>query len=590
MSFDVGSGFPFVVLMGVLIFYLTYLIHYNNREKYLPFLGFLMGLALWTHQITVSIILTSLIFIIIKLRLQWKKYLSLILYACLGSSPLLLNEIYYKFPLIRFLFLYGTEIQNPNKLKSTREITLSLLSHETNFLNYFILILIFAGVFALLYLSLKKRRFLPVNIYLLYSVLFFIIYILSGFSNTTVPRYLYPFYIALPVLISSVFYLLKPKIKYISLLALFLIVFLFNEAKTTHSLFLTTKNEHSQLSLIISAMEETHHKYWIGNYWTAYLITSLTKENLIVASYTVTRYHPYQLLFYNESPDTNWVFFGDDQKRRAEKLISVIHNLNIKANIREFERGRLIYDIDGEVYPSFFVMQNLPDKVPELVLEKIEESKGFLVLSFKTKGMATRFGFRVHTEIEGFSSAVRLTASDGEETKIKIPFPEEKTFPIKYYLEFKGMTLRSTFRKFNYTPSPRVLKTRRKKIVSLFGFGPRLDFMDKKRILCGKKVRIEINSGMKKKTKIHLYLFSHFEFKDLSWYGDYRQQVSVFVNKQFLGKKELNDGENVLTIDLKKIRAKKKSNILELEFKYCLPLRNYDSWRTSALLEKIEIE
>ena len=58
-SFDIGSGFPFVLLMGTLIFYLTYLVYERNSQKYLPVLGFLMGLAFWTHQITVSIILTT---------------------------------------------------------------------------------------------------------------------------------------------------------------------------------------------------------------------------------------------------------------------------------------------------------------------------------------------------------------------------------------------------------------------------------------------------------------------------------------------------------------------------------------------------
>jgi len=590
-SFDIGSGFPFVLLMGILIFYLTYLIYYNNQEKCLPILGFLIGLTLWTHQITVSIILTSFLFILLKFKLQWKKYLTLIFYAFIGSFPLILNEVYYKFPLLRFLFSYGTGTENPNKLQTTRDVTLSLISHETNFLNHLYLILIFLGAFVLLYLSLKKKKFLPANLYLIFAVLFFLIYIFSGFSNIVVSRYLYPFYIVLPVLLSSVFYLLKSKIKYIIPAALFLIMFFVSEAKTTNSFFLSTKEEHIQLRNIVSAMKETHHKYWMGNYWTAYLITSLTGENLTVASYTITRYLPYQLLYYNESQDSNWVFFGDAQKGTARKLANAIGNLGIKAKIKKFEKGRLIYDIDGDFYPSLFVMQNLPEKVPEFALERIEESKGYLELFFKTKEISS-FGFRIHAEIEKFSTAVKTIAVDGEETKVKIPFPKKKFFTVKYYLEFKGMIIRSTFCEFSYNLSPQALRGKRKKFIYLSGFGPRINFPNEKSIFCGKKIRIEINKKMKKNQKIYIYLFSHFDFKDLSWYGNYVQKVSFFINKQLLGEKELLDGENILTIDFKKVRKKKKSNILELQFKYCLPLTSYDLWRTSALLEleKIEIK
>ena len=590
---DSAGGLPLILFLGSLIVYLSYLIHFKSRENLASILGFLMGLAFFAHQIAIFFLVTAFLLIIAKFKFHWKKYLNLLFYAFLGCFPIILHEFFSGFILTRFMFSGEKGILTWTKIKKTLEIILSLISHKNNIFGYLCLISTLLGIAAIISLSLKKRKFLSENIYVLFSVIFLLVYFSSSFSNLYWIRYLTPLYFVLPVLLLSGFLLIKPKIKYVFMATLILSLFLLNNLKGELSIFTSVKISHFNSKNIVKKIQHTQKKYWQGNFWTAYYLTAVSKENIIIDSYTVKRYFPYWLFYYNQGQNNNFIFLtGELNRYRRENLINLLNKFNIKAKIEKIGKCWLVYDIEGEVFPKA-TLAPIPEEIPRLKLVESKISRGYLNLLFKNGTKSEISGFRLNAEIPGYSSATKPFSSEKNQIKIKLPLPDKKAIKMIYHLNYLGLRIPSTEKEMSYSfPLKKPAKKRKKKeeITYLSGFGPRRLVHNKKLTICGKEIKLEINKILKKKNTIHIYLNSPIEFDHPYWYGDFHQHVSAFLNDVYLTETELKPEDNTLILNLKNFRPKKTGNILSLKFRYALPLPQTPFWKVACFLEKVEIK
>ena len=596
LSLDVPSGFSLILLFGILILYLTYLVYFKNKENLISILGFIMGLSFWAHQITIGFILSSLIFLILKFKLQWKKYLSLLVMACVGCFPLLLSEFMNRFLLTRYLFYGEKEGVSFAKLKNMGKMVIDLISRETNPLSYAYLVLILLGFLSIIFLSIKKKEFLPKNIYVIFFVVFSLIYVLSEFSDRyTLHRYLYPLYVVLPILLISVFDLFKRKWKYVLMLALFFSVFFLNNLKGILADISLAPEHHHTFKRVIAGIHETKRKYWQARYLRSILITALSKEDIVVTSYTLRRYYPYKLYYYNQKESSNYIFLvkpkGGEEKKRANNLLRLLERLDIEYKFKKIDLWWLIYDVEPDIFPHATLAQ-VPEKIPELVLVD-DNISGLLDLVFKINNAPEVAGFSLHVEIPGYSSKIKPLQPASETVTVKIPFPRRKSFELKYYFDYQGIAVPSSEKTRDYSLPESILlssQKQKKKIVFLSGFGPRKSLFGKQRTVCEKEIAFEVNKRIKKNEKVWIYAYSPFKFQKWYWYGDFKQKFQVLQNGKFIREVEMRDGENIIALDLDRYSGKNNTEVITLKFKYAVPFKFARKWKVSTLLEKVEIK
>jgi len=502
-------------------------------------------------------------------------------------------EIYKKFQLLGFLSPGGIEIKIWEKLKTTTRFSASLVSLGAHPSSYVFLIIILLGFLTLLYFSLREKKLLPQSLYSLFFIIFYLIYLFSRFSNTLVDRYLFPLYFCFPVLLFSVFLIIRARIKYFFALALILFLFFFCNLKQNYFDYLSTKERHIHLNQVVAAMKKSGKRYWRGRYWTAYLITALAEEKIIVDSYMVNRYYPYHLLYYNQSQSENFIFLrGDGSAERitAMRLADILKTFDVGFKKEEIGDCWLIYDVKNPVSP-LILKASVPSQIPHLELVQVKSSRGNLNMAFRIGKFQEDSGiFRVHVEIPGYSSVVKKIFQDKAEIKVKIPFPKKKSFRIKYYLGYLGLKIQDTVQELSYFLPASELQKRRGRIVYLSGIGPQIKVLGKKRRVCEKVVKFEINVPSREKRKVRLHLYSPFQFSRPYWYGEYFQIVKIEINDLCFMERRLEDGENVIELMVDGSYLKEQSNIMTLRFKYHLPFGYTLLWRTAALLNKIEIE
>ena len=613
VSFHIGISFSLVLFLSSLSMFLSFLIYKKNREDLIPILGFFLGLLFWIHPETVVFTLSSFIIVALKFRFNLRKYIHLIIYSLIGSFPLILSEIGRKFASLEYVFS-GRKIQSPilDKIKTMFDNLTFLISTEKNFLNFVYIFLIFSGILVIVFLSFVKKKFLPENIFVIFILVFIGVYILSRYSDVHLAhaRYLYPIYFVLPVFLVSSFRLLKRKIKFIPMISLFLIILIFSNIKDTFRSYGLVRRAHINLKKIIHAMEVTGEKYWVGDFWQVFLITGLSGEKIICWSYPHERYFPYKLWYFNQGQNSNFVFFResgsyaikfkkmfqhisgnlDRSFNHADNLTDFLSRFHISAEIEKIgDFCWLIYDASSQVFPWAFEAP-IAEKIPGMELANIEYLRGYLFLTFKIKVLSESYGFRLNIEIPGFSSMVRGFSSDKKELKFRIPFPRRKSFMLRYFLDYKGTKIPSTLQEISCLPSTEKFEERDQKIVYLSGYGPMVKVYGKKLRVCEKEAKFEINRIIKNNSKIRLHLYSPFQFSHPFWYGEYVQEVRIEVNNLFLTERRLSEGKNIIDIEMKDSLLKNRGNIITLKFKYHLPFRFARLWKTSALLDRIEIK
>jgi len=589
--FLIANAYSMVLFLGSLIFYLSYLVSFKNKTDLLPGLGFLIGVAFWAHQISIFFIFAALVILAFKASTLWKKYLSLIFYIIMGCLPLLMAEVFWNFPLLKYLIPGGGDAPGGIRIKKTIELSLQLFSKSPNSLSYVYFFLLLLGFFALFYPSIKAKKFHPQSLYSLFFLLFAVIYLISRFSQMYLVRYLFPLSFCLPILILGVFWIIRSKFKYYPMgLALLLLFFGLN-LKGVQEDLQTVKKDHRLRSQTLEAMKKTGNRYWRGNFWTAYLFTALSGEELIADSYSVNRYFPYRLMYENAGTGENYAFIIDgerNEKRLGLRFTRLLEACNLDYQKKDLGGYWLIYDIKTPISPAALIAP-VPAGFPDLGISQINYQKGFLDVNFINVGEKKGSDYWIHAEIPGYSSFTKKFPLVKGQAKIQLPYPQEKSFPLEFYLNYRGVKIAQTQKRIKCSP-PAKVQERKEGIVFLTGVNSKVKIKDKNMHVCAKQVKIEINRREKSISKIKLYLHSPFEFSHPWWYGNYCQEVEIDLNGQSVRKTCLNDGFNTISIPFDDLHALKNTNILSLQFKYHLFFNFAPYGKSAALLEKIELE
>jgi len=585
ISFDSSNPYALVLFLQAAVVYTAYAIAYRNKDRLWPLLGFLMGLSFWTHQITAAAILTALLAVAFKTRFRLKNYGQLFFYGLAGGFPLLLHEIFNRFQILRFLLREEKIAWPSEKLKATLDMVRSLFFCEIRPALWFFLFFLLAGIVIFAYLTFRKRENAPGRVFLLFLIVFSGMYAFSSFSARLLPRYLYPLYLCLPVFLIAPFLWIRHKLKYIFPLVLLASLLVLDSGRTYSAYLQSVQSRHRLFEDTIAAMAGTGNRYWQGEYWTAYLLTALSREQLIVDAYSSNRYLPYRLLYYNQEDKDHCVFYGNpDQAQGLERLLT---GLGISFNKKVIGECTLLYNIDGPVFPDV-LDEEPPSRIPDLAVEHVQSQRGYLQLTFNNRDRQEASSFRLNVEIPGWSSRTKVLPGTSESITIRIPHPRRGPFTVRYYLDYKALMIPSSVREFPYSFLGREPDKSPEAVVYLRGISPVIHFSGKDLRYCEKESVFEVSPPPGKKAKIRIALNSPFKFSDPNWHGEFAQQLRISFNDQLVADKKLQDGINMIELDLA-AAGKQRPVLVTLSFRYHsffdpISLRTF-----SATLEGLDI-
>ena len=590
-SFDVGSGFPFVLLMGAGIFSLTYRIVELKKDALIPALGFLMGLAFWTHQISIIFLLTSAAFLLFHFRFRIVRYLTLILFFLIGLLPLLVSELYWNFPLIRVLFVGDKtwEVSGSKTGNFVRLLTDILTGGKpwTAVLGFAVLGL---GLAVLAVRSVGKVRIRFSAVYVVYAAAFAAVYLLSSSSSTPIIRYLYILYMLIPVLWVSAFSWLKPAAVRIPVTAAFLALFFFAGSGRTALAYYDSIRDHDRdLAAVTAAMERTGEKYWHGHYWISYLLNSAVHERFIVASTTVERYPAYPLRLDTETDTSNYVFLRDtpEQVKAAADFIGLLKSTGKAFQTAEAGQWQLVTGIRGRIYTkNIFFPPDAP--IPALALDGAEPGPHGVVLRFRARSPLTMAACRLHAEIPGFCSR-SVPLSPGESYSIELPYPPERRVTVRYYMDYQGLFLDPTEASAEIELPAPPADWRPPVLEPLIGFGPTETTTGRNWPSLEREASFRIDRPLAPLERIVLVLYSAFNFDDLFWHGNYAQTADISVAGRPLRTETLADGHNTIAIEAGDFPGGPGPFVVELKFRYAKVFGN-DHWKTAAYLEELRID
>jgi len=587
------SAYGLVLLLGAAIIYLTYLVALKDKKLLIPPLGFVMGLAFWTHQITASFILTALLILIFRAKLRPGRYAILAFYGLLGGLPLVFQEIFNRFELVRFLFGGERSPLGREKLAAAGEHLRSLLAPGSPWLGFVLLSFVALGIVALAYASLKSRGRAPESIFLLSALVFAAVYMFSRFGDKLLARYLFPAYFCLPVLLIAPFTLIRGRIKHVLSFGLIGLVLIADGWPVYSSYLRSVKNRHLFLTRVVTAMRNTGVRYWQADYWTAYLLTAASGERPIVDSYGTNRYLPYRLDYFNRDGDEkdSYVFLGGPDTSDYACALNLNHlltTLGIPFRKQNFGECSLVYDIESPVLPSV-LYEDAPAHIPRLGLDRALRSQGSLRLDFRPAENHDFSKFRLNVEIPGYSAAAGMLSRDSRETTISIAAPQRERFPVRYWVDFRSLKIPSTSGEFSFSGGKDDLVPRADPVIYLRGIGSRISRLGREVRLCEKEAAFEIPSDESERAKLRLVLVSPFNFADLKWYGRYTQQVSIRLNGGPPVEKTLLDGPNVVELGLAGASRAGSPIRVEMKFRYRFLFDFANLKPISTLLEKIEV-
>ena len=589
---DNTSAFALVLLLGSLLLYLSYRIGFRSRENLLPALGLTIGLAFWTHQITTAFIVTSLLMLIVKLRWQFRKYAWLAYWAFLGFLPQLLVEFFFGFKLIPFL-MHGKRVVNWGKAKAALDFTAGLITPDSRKAGYAFVGLVLTGLISVAVIAWKKKGCRPQIVLILFPMIFYLLYILSDFSNKGVIRYLYPLYAVLPVLLLAGLQFLKTKLKTILSFVLLLCLFFLFNLNSSLRLVESNRNRHLRIVGLASAMEETGRRYWMAEYWTAYLLTAVSGERLIVDSYSIERFLPYRLAYWNNTDKDNYVFlFRNEPEEVADyDLFSRwLERMGSRTARRDVGTARLFYDIEPRIYRRVLFMDP-PAAIPRLELDRVEPRDGYLGIVFRNSAPGKiDLGFWLTVEIPGFSGRKEWFSLTQPEVRVNIPHPSEASFTIRHSIDYIGIKVPSSEREVRYSLPDGAGLERSDPAVYLRGIRPEVPARKANRMICEKESWFQVSRTSGAGARLRLVLDSPFEFRSWRWYGKYVQHVDIAVNGISVGEKALDDGRNVLDIQVAEDILKPGANLVSLKFRYDLWFSSHPLWPIAAFLEKVEID
>lgn len=590
VSFDNSLVAPFWLFLGTSLIFLAYLIAFEGKNQLIAFLGYLMGLSFWTHPISVYFILTALLILIAKSKLDFKKYLKGGIYFFMGFFPMIIQEIYHQFHLIKFL-MAGEKTLSLYKIVRTLDLIFGLfLPPQLIFLAISLILVLFGTIIFIKIAAEKKSLFPKEVIHLLFLSVFFLIYLFSGHSSRYLSRYLYPLIFGLPPLFFSPIILLKKSKKAALLVGIIVMAFFFTANLSRERTWLRKiKNDHGHRTQLIAALKKTGKKYWTADYWLAYLTTFLTGEEIIVDAWPFNRYYPYRLDKYNNETKENFIFSLSDSSQllQYQSLLKVVESLGLNYGQKEINGYGLIYDLEGTLYPQIYYGP-APEAIPELSLLEMIETEDDIILNFINKRRGENLVFKLVVKLDDLIQGWRYFSLADEKVVIKLPKPEKNNFLIHYYLEYLGLKINSSSKSYRFSPTLVSNEKNRSEIIWLKGVGPVIDWEKKKSRLLEKEVKFLLKKKPKETEGLKIYLFSPFEFSHLHWYGRFSQQVDVYLNETRIFSQKLKDGSNVITLSPEYLKDLNGKTVIKMTFKYHLAFSFAPFWRIAALLEKID--
>jgi hypothetical protein len=593
ISLGETAAFPLVLLFGAVLFYLSYRIAWKGEERWLSLFGCISGLAFWTHQGTLAGIAVAWLAVLARLKPGLKRYATLLLSSLVGLFPLLMQEVHAHFQMVEFLIAGDKRAPSGVKLIETARFMRGLLSSSAFPLTYVFVVMVFVGGVLLGYQALRRRDWQPRGLYPLYFVLFFASYLFSGFSNRSAVRYLFPSYLCLPILLfGGVWFLLRRRRLVVSLTIL-VILMAFNW-KGDVAAYGLIRGRSLQIRSVLSAMEATGVKYWQAEYWTAYLLTAVAGEKVVIDAYTVDRYVPYRLDYFNRGRRGAFVFMKDStEAAKGAVLVELLKSLGVPFRLKDVDGSRLVFGLENQVFtPTFFggFVKEKPPRLPALRLEESATAKGYLRLSFSTEGgVEPGPGFQVWAGIPPYGAQARNLGTRPEDNRFRLPLPRAADARVEYGLSFCGLKIPASVRTLPLRLNSPADARRKDRFVFLSGLGPRTTFFGKEMKVLEKEVRIEVNRLKKRKTRLRLDLYSPFDFEHTFWYGDYAQRLTVLVNGMPCAVRTLRDKENSLEIEVEAGRIRPGRNLVTLKFDYQLPLIFAPFNLTACLLETINV-
>lgn len=593
ISLDNSGGFSLVLLLGSAVIGLAYVVVTKGRDRWLGPLGFLMGVSFWTHQMTLPFLLTAGAFLIIRYRLRIRKYLEMALWFVVGAFPFILYGACAGFGGVGQFFSGEKMVLSADRFRWFLRETGTLIASRPGFRAVLLFLLFLFGLAFLFWEALKKRRLSSRHIYTLFLTIFLFIYFFSAYSGAFRTRYLYPLYFALPVLVLAPLHLIKARLARagaFTLLALFLLVpdgwnLYVAEVKTS-------VRREAQLNTLSDFMIRTGQRYWLADYWSAYLLTALTGERLIVCPLNNKRYRPYELEHDNTPHSTNYLFSLDtnDEEFYAGTLRETLGRLGMAFKGRRLFEYVLTYDISPSV-PPHVLIRPFPERPPAAAPLKIVRAPHHWSLECQVRPPPEMTGFSACLNIPGSFSVSGFMFPGRETVVMDFPVPPQNRSGATLFTDFVGIPLENSTQELDLDRIPFLRAHAFPDVAPVSGLSSPLEAFGRNGRLCSREAAFLLPVGPDAPSGIRLRLYSPFSFRAVSWHGLYEQTVEIFEDGAPLGTYRLEDGENDIFVPLKASSVAKTTMSLKLVFRYQMAF-DYDSLgfkKISALMTAVDV-
>jgi hypothetical protein len=410
-------------------------------------------------------------------------------------------------------------------------------------------------------------------------------YWFSRFSDKLLTRYLYPSYVCLPVFLIAPFYLFKSRLKIVFSAGFVAAMVMVNGWPVHLSYAADQKRESIALQQVVKAMRATGVKYWQADYWEAYALTAISKENPIVDAAFFNRYSPYRLAYYNQVAKDSVVFLRSPGS--AEIFNQMLTALGIVFKRQVIGETSLFYDIESRVFPDV-LYKSAPPSIPGLSLNGLREKNGYLEVSFRTTEAGNHSKFELNVEIPGYSHVTTNIPDEAREFNVMIPAPPRKMIAVKYRLDYVALGIPSSERNFTFMCEGDGLRERTEAVVYLRGISQPIRQFDLDARDCEQEAALEVRPPRNPGAKLRLTLTNPIDFRDVKWYGRYEQTVRITVGNGPPLEVPLHVGRNMVELSLRDEVSSGKRVLITLNFRYRWVF-DAPTRAISALLENVEI-
>jgi len=590
-SLEIASAFALVFLLSSLILYLMLRVFRDARDELIGPLGFIMGLAFWTHPMSAITIVAAGGFLAFRFRIRPKPYAVLGFSFLLGTCPVLFAEVFGDSSLVPVVTSGETAwIISGEKLLRLGRLLQTLLFSKTGAAAFAGLIWLGGGAIVLSVLAAKRRDRRFGLVFPVFALVYFAFYLLSGWSVTDVVRYLYLLIIAVPILFLAPFLLVRsrPLAALLSLgLAGVLVGANLPAVREYHGSVLRAERIYEET---IAAMEATGVRFWSAEYWRAYALTALSGERLIVSSFTMNRYLPYSLAFDNAGQGDNYVFMGEDNSpndQLSRNLEALLTRLNVPFQKTSLGDVSLFYRIESDVFPSV-LKENPPKNLPRFEIEDLRFEGGRLWLAFRFPQFVESDRFRLVLEIPDYNIKKYRLARGQDRISVALSYPGNGPFKLRCSADFGGLQIDSTMREIVLSPPAHPDPLAGGTVFFLRGFSPEVESGDRRIRYCGPDAVFRVapppHGG---ETRLRLHLESPFKFSRGPWHGEYHQTVVFQSNGKRLLRRDLQDGMNIIDLVLPaSAHADPAEIVMTSSWQAWFSFAPYR--RLSAVLEKVE--